>query len=511
MTSCINEKDFALALLETMQAIVLVLDPEGKIVQYNTYMEKLSGYKLEEVKGKNWFETFLPKCDQPRIFKLFQKAIDNCQTSGNQNSIITKDGEKRIIEWHDKTLTDEHGKGLYLICVGQDVTDREKIEQEIYKADRLQSIGILANGVAHDFNNMLTSIMTNISLAAIIGSSDPGYVETLAEAEHACLLAKNLIEQLVTFAKDGEPNIKSTSITELLMESTRFALRGSNVGVDFYLPSDLWPATADLEQIARVIHNIALNAREAMPNGGKIVVRAENVYLNVPNTFALPEGDYVKIEIHDRGRGMSSEAIKMAFDPYFSTKTRGTQKGMGLGLSICHSIVKQHHGHIEVSSQPCEGTTLSIYLPATSSLSKDDNRGIIKGKVLVMDDEPQIRKSLYRALTYLGYETKTTENGLQAIQLYKEALATDSPFNAVVLDLTVQNGMGAIEAIKILSEHDPKVCGILTTGHSQEPILSEYRAHRFRAILKKPYSLNGLRQALLSALGDQPCQLPNES
>ena len=377
-------------------------------------------------------------------------------------------------------------------------------EEELLKAKKLESIAALSGGIAHDYNNLLTSIMGNISLAQTYLEPHDKIFALLDEAQHASMLAKDLTQKLITFSKGGAPIKKTASISGLTKRATEFSLSGSNVKYEFHISEELWPVEIDETQIGQAMYNLVMNARDAMNNGGTIKVAAENV--NITNAIlTLKQGKYVKISFKDEGTGIPRKHLEKIFDPYFSTKEMGTQKGMGLGLSICHSIIKGHGGDVGVESQEGVGTTFSIYLPATDAkkpVEKPDKKSTKEtpvsgnGRILVMDDEKMIRDLAGGILKHLGYEVEFSENGAEAIEVYKEAMESGEPFDAVVLDLTVRGGMGGKDAIRRLLEIDPEVIGIVSSGYSDNAVMTDFKKYGFRGVVAKPYSVREMSEMI---------------
>jgi PAS domain S-box-containing protein len=782
------QRDFAQSVFDTAQAIMLILDRDGRINNFNPYMEEISGYSLEEVRGKDWFNTFLPMPDRNRIRLLFKRAIGNVPTRGNVNPIVTKDGCLREIEWYDKTLKDINGNVLGLLAVGQDVTERKKaeekhqtvikttldgfwmvdltgkilevndsycnmigyqreellemsimdvealespeeilqrigkiveqgydrfetrhrrkdgqiidveisvnyldvgegqisvfvrdisrrkqveerinhlnrtlrsirninqlitrekdrdklikgacnnlvesrscytawialldeswklityavaglkkdfspmaellkqgklspcaqrvkrqdrffitedprtmctgcpfhpdftgigsitvrlehdgniygllcasmpksmlsdkdevtlfrevgadiafaiynmelqaehelLEQEHLRVAKLESISTLAGGIAHDFNNLLTGVIGNIGLAKMYVEPDSKTLETLDEAEKAAGRARNLTQQLLTFARGGKPVKKSSDIATLLRETATFALRGSAVKLELSLPGNLWSVEVDEDQINQVIQNIIINAEEAMPSGGILQIRAGNMVLKKAGALPLSKGNYVLIDIEDEGVGISREHLQRIFEPYFTTK----QRGSGLGLSTAYSIITNHGGYIYAESAQGKGTTFHVYLPASGRPARvkeklaPDCSTRAGGRVLVMDDDEIIRKMLSNMLHLIGYEAEVTGDGAEALASYARAHEAGEPFDAVIMDLTIPGGMGGKEAVKKLLEINPDARVIVSSGYATDPIMSEYKKYGFSAVITKPYSVGQLEEIL---------------
>jgi two-component system cell cycle sensor histidine kinase/response regulator CckA len=381
---------------------------------------------------------------------------------------------------------------------------RQVAKDELLRARKLESIAALSGGIAHDYNNLLTAIIGNITLAQTCLNSDGEVYTLLSEAYHASMLAKELTQKLIIFSKGGAPIKKTSSVSPLAQRATEFSLSGSNVKCEFYIPNGLWPVEIDETQIGQAIYNLVMNAREAMSTGGTLRVVAENASIS-EDLLTLKPGKYVKISFQDQGGGIPKKHLNRIFDPYFSTKQKGVQKGMGLGLSICHSIIKGHGGDVGVDSQETVGTTFTVYLPASTVKASDEEtekRNIKetvadrKGRVLVMDDEEMIRDLVGRILRSLGYEVEFSQDGAEAIEIYKKAMASEEPFDAVVLDLTVRGGMGGKAAIRKLVEIDPNVKGIVSSGYCDDPVMTDFTKYGFSGVVSKPYTVNELGETL---------------
>ena len=302
------------------------------------------------------------------------------------------------------------------------IAEKNKIEEELFKTRHLESLGLLAGGIAHDFNNLLTAILGNISLAKFIAAKGDKIYTRLEEAEKASERAKDLTQQLLTFSKGGAPIKKVTSIGDVIKDAAGFALRGSKSKCELALSDDLWPVEVDVGQISQVVNNLAINADQAMSEGGVIKITTENVILTQDQITTLQPGRYVRISVHDCGIGISKENLAKIFTPYFTTK----QRGSGLGLATSYSIVNKHDGLITVESEIGAGTTFYVYLPMSDKeISKKEHvsRATIsgRGKILVMDDEEIVRVIAGDMLTHLGYDVEFANDGAEAIDLYTNA------------------------------------------------------------------------------------------
>ena len=489
----------------TSGVIMEVTNMDLRLVRLNQTGYDFFGYTPEEIIGKNWLDMRLPERERDRIKALIRSELEGGPIPRfTENPVVTRSGEERIVAWHDSLLRDADGRVTGLISSGVDVTDRVRLEHELQRMDKLESLGTLAGGIAHDFNNMLTGIIGNINLARI--EDDPERSrELLQEAEQEILQARGLSQQLLTFAKGGAPVRSVQDVAQILQEAVSFALRGSHVSPRFDLPADLWWASVDKGQLSQVFSNIVINADEAMPAGGTISASARNVTFVDPVPYPdLGPGDYVRIDLSDTGTGIAESDLRKIFDPFFSTKRRGS----GLGLATSYAIVHKHGGYLGVASRQGVGTTFSIFLPAapvhpSRPLSDTAPRVSGHGRVLVMDDESTVRQVAVAMLKKLGYEAEAVLDGASALHANAEATAAGRPFNVIIMDLTIPGGMGGEEAAALLrASHTPAQL-IASSGYATDPVMAEYRAYHFDGVLAKPYNFAELTQVLAS-LADRP-------
>ncbi len=381
-----------------------------------------------------------------------------------------------------------------------------QMESQIQLLQKMESVGTLAGGLAHDFNNLLYMILGNINLAEYNLQNGNSASENLKAAEKACLQAKELTKKLITFSKGGSPVKEKTSIDELVRDTVIAAFQGSDIQPEFFIPNDISPTETDISQIRQVVTNMAVNAREAMNNKGLFKVYCENADITKEDNLTLTPGKYVKLSFKDQGTGISKQNLSKIFDPYFSTKDMGTQKAQGLGLAICHSVIARHNGLITVESEPEKGTAFAIYLPAFTSresdLKKPAERQVAessvtgKGKILIMDDEQMLRAFLSEVIINLGYDAETCIEGREAVEIYSKAMESEEPFDTVILDLTNQFGMGGQETMRKLLEIDPDTKGIVITGYSDDPAVTNFRAYGFSGFLTKPATVSELSKVV---------------
>lgn len=504
-----DEKERLKVTLQSIGDGVITTDPDGRITLINPVGEKLTGCSETEALGKPLQEVFtiIDSEADPLQNSPVHRGIDSDKTIGltRDTVMIGRDGSECIIAHSAAPILDTQKRTIGSVLVFRDISESRRMEKEISKIEKLESLGVLAGGIAHDFNNFLSGIVGNLSLAKLEIDPADKIFPGLERMEQAALRAKDLTQQLLTFSKGGDPVKRPTQLTNLVKESAIFALRGSSVRPDFVFQSDLLSSEVDEGQISQVIHNLILNAVQAMPEGGVIQVRGENIYLSPTNELALTEGEYVKLTIQDQGTGIKKQDIKKVFDPYFTTK----QKGSGLGLTVVYAIIDKHNGRITVDSKLGSGTTFSIYLPGVHGMKPEPEAatGRIEpgvGKILVMDDEDYIRELSSDMLTEMGYTATAARNGEEAIQSYKEALESGQAFDAVILDLTIPGGMGGKETIKALLEIDHDVKAIVSSGYSNDPVMANCSQYGFRNALKKPYRIGEMSEALNSVLEKSP-------
>lgn len=473
-----------------------------RMLRVNRAAGRLFGLEPQQLIGRLCFEVFAdredpcPECPQQLTSNDF--SPHSCEIEH------TKLGKTFLVT--TSPIFTENGELSGIVHSAKDITEKLKIEEELTKAQKLESVGVLAGGIAHDFNNILTTILGNVTLAKMYADSSHKISSRLEEAEKACLRAKDLTHQLLTFSKGGAPIKKAASISDLVKESSSFALMGSNVRCTYDICQDLWPVEIDEGQMSQVINNLIINACQAMPNGGEIEIRLENSKLEQTDNGRSKISRYVRLSIRDHGIGIAKESLTKIFDPYFTTKPGGS----GLGLSMAYSIIKRHDGLMTVDSKPGEGTTFYIELPASNKnpikateKSEGPTAAAGKGKILVMDDEKSIRDLVGQMLNFLGYDAKLAENGNEAIEIYTEANQSGKPFDAVIMDLTVPGGMGGKEALDKLRQANPEIKAIVSSGYHTDPIMSNFKQYGFSGVIAKPYRMKDLGETLRSVIESQ--------
>ncbi|MFZ5518321.1 MAG: PAS domain S-box protein [Candidatus Zhuqueibacterota bacterium] len=503
-----EEKERLAVTLRSIADGVITTDVHGRVLLINKVAEGLTGWSQKEAEGKKISAVFhfVDRRNKPPRKLPVDRVLQTGRVFSieNNTTLVARDGSEKMIAQSWAPIKDEQNKVVGAVLVFRDITERRKIELELQKANKLESVGMLAGGIAHDFNNILTAILGNVTLAKLDVPERSEIFEILSEVEKASMRAKDLTQQLLTFSIGGAPIRKTATINELIKESTAFALRGSNVRFEFNIPDDLWTVEVDIGQMNQVIQNLVINADQAMPEGGLIKIHCRNVKLPSDETIngqSRARGNFVKISIQDQGHGIPSEHLARVFDPYFTTK----QKGSGLGLATVYSIIRKHEGYIAVESTLGKGATFHLYLPAsekkaTPKISHEKLLVTGKGSVLVMDDEEIIRNSFARMIRMLGYQIRTVADGAEMIEEYRRAQKSGQRYDAVIMDLTVPGGMGGKEAIQHLKQIDPDVKGIVSSGYSNAPVLSSYEDYGFCGFLTKPFKIEELSAVLYKAM-----------
>ena len=456
------------------------------------------GYTVAELIGRPILDLSPPE-SHPRI----SAAIAEGRTTPYETTGRRKDGTLIPLEIVGQACTFE-GRPARIAAV-RDLTAAKRAAADQLVLSKLESTGLLAGGIAHDFNNLLAIQVLNLDLALAGQRLTPEVTELIQGAKNAAFAARNLTQQLITFAKGSAPVRAPTALQGLLARAVPLALGGANVRAEIVADEGLWPAAVDAGQIERVVANLVTNAREAMPAGGLVTLRLGNFTADEGFVPGLAPGRYVHLRVADRGYGIPPAAIAKIFDPYFSAKERGVQKGMGLGLTICHSIVQQHRGAITVESRPGDGATFHVYLPASQepvavATAAPPPAPVSPGRILVMDDEEIIRETVSRALKLAGYSVTTAGDGEEAVRLFSAARTGGEPFAAVLLDLTVHAGLGGVGALRALRALDPDIKAAVMSGHAADSALGDYLAHGFQAALAKPFDLAQLRSTIARLL-----------
>ena len=480
-------------ILEKTSDGFFAVDRDWKFTFVNRQAEKLLDRHREDLIGKDfWVE--LPEFTRDAFEKNYRRAMSE------QVAIEFEASDPSGKVWFE-LLAYPSGGGVSVFL--RDVTDRKRVEEERLTTDKLESLGTLAGGIAHDLNNLLTVISGNIGLAQIEAPGSPAnLLSFLSRAGEAAQHAAQLSNQLLTFSKGGTPLKRVVSISDLVSQAAEFALHGSNLRSDLDIQGGLWRSAVDPAQIEQVINALVINAREAMPRGGIVRVSARNLEIDANSGLPIRPGRYVKVQVADNGGGIENRLVTKIFDPYFTTKSTGT----GLGLSISYSVVKKHGGLLHLEHTSADGSTFTFYLPATDSeppvpepTLENEIFSFNHQRVLVMDDEAAIRDLTSELLGTLGYKVTTVPDGAEALKKYELAMRTGETFQAVILDATIRGGMGGVATMERLRDLDPNVTAIICSGYSDDAALAEFLTYGFRAALPKPFTCHELANVLQRA------------
>jgi len=485
------------AVVDTITETLVVLDPDGKAIMVNEVAARRLGRTPGEIEGTNIFELF-PEDIKARRRAVFEEAI---KTGSPLRTVDTRDGRQYETNWYP--ISDKAGRFTYMAVFAVDITKRGRAEEERIRTEKIESIGLLAGGIAHDCNNLLTGIMGFVDLSKTFSQPDSGQHKYLSEALALCHRAKELTRRFTTFSRGGDPVMRAVKISSLIKDTIMLVLSGSNVDSEISLPEHIWEVDCDERQMRDVFTSIITNAKEAMPSSGRIEVSVANIDelpADLPGIPAQIRDGWVYVAISDTGIGIPAENLPKLFLPYFSTKQRGAQKGMGLSLPTAYSIIKRHGGTIHVESELGRGTTVHIYLPRAASASRpglEDREEQAAGteRILIMDDEDTVLDVAASILERGGFEVTACREGKEALELYRKAMEEKNPFTGVILDLTIRGGIGGRDVVKELLLIDPHVKAIVSSGYSEDPVMSNYSAFGFCGAVAKPYDIKLLLRA----------------
>lgn len=484
-------------IIDSMPSILIGVDPRGVVTQWNAEIEKITGISRENALGKS-LESIYPAM-QVEMSDL-KEALQTKKIHSHLRKVQDHSGEK---QYEDVTIYPLQSNGMEGAVIRIDnVTKRVRLEEAMIQSDKMRSIGVLAGGIAHDFNNLLVGILGNLDLAGYLLEKNSKVYELIKNAEKASQRARGLTNQLLTFSKGGQPVRQAEVLGDIIEESSRFILSGSNVVCNYNIPDTLWLVNVDSGQISQVVQNLIINAKDAMKEGGVIEVRCANIDRQSPQFPPHLIGDrYVQVSIGDSGKGIEESHLGHIFEPYFSTK----QEGSGLGLAVCHSIIQKHSGEIHVESEIGRGTRFIFYLPAIlgnrlSPVSFESAPSPGSGKIMIMDDEEMVCKLAADMLAHLGYEVIRVSDGNEAIMRYEKELSSPAPIDLIIMDLTIPHGMGGKEAVQEILQLNSAAKVIVSSGYSTDPVIANYKEYGFVAALKKPFDIKLLSQIVHSIL-----------
>ncbi|HOT30216.1 MAG TPA: PAS domain S-box protein [Candidatus Ozemobacteraceae bacterium] len=495
------EKEQLATTLRSIGDGVITTDIEGRIQIMNKVAEDITGQSQDEALGRP-FETVLaasPESTSKAFASLFEEAVRTgriVETAGH-SEFVSRAGGRHEISASAAPLRDRTGAITGIVTVIRDMTEKLKMMESLRRIDKLDSLGLLAGGIAHDFNNLLCGILGHLDLARMHRNNPEDVLRHLDKALGVFSRARDLTQQLLSISKGGAPKRKAGRLTDVLEDSAAFALSGSNILCNFKFEQDLWLCEFDENQVGQVISNIVINAQQAMPRGGRIVITAGNMHLKSGEVPSLGAGKYVRVSIADSGVGIPGDLLGRIFDPFFSTK----QLGNGLGLSICYSIMRKHDGLILVESEQGKGSTFHLYFPASGSIAGTadgcrlhQHRG--SGTILIMDDETVIRDVLGQMLQSMGYSVVMAGDGREALRIFAESRDTGESIRAAFFDLTIPDGMGGKEAIRELRMSFPDLPVFVSSGYVEDPAILHPENFCFTASIRKPYLITDLADLL---------------
>jgi len=494
---------------------IILLKGDRILTRCNQKFADFMGYDSpEELQGNSMRLFHLSEERYIEVGKKFHASLVSGEQLQIEYQMRKKNGQALWCSISGKAIDQSFPPDLKkgVVWIVDDISQRKKMEEQLLKNQKLESIEILTGGLAHDFNNIITAILGNINLSMANIDPESSAYPFLLPARKASLRAKDLTLKLQTFSQESVPNRHQIALDTLIRESAKSILTGHPVNIQYDFEDDLWQAEVDSGQISKTIKSLLKNCRDAMPKGGDILINCSN-FLNNDELAELKAKHYIKTTITDTGHGISSAIIDKIFDPYFTTRTRDSTKGRGLGLATVHSIIKRHKGFISVISPKNKGTIVTLYLvasPGSKATEEDNDIQIIpsfaggKGRVLVMDDNEDIRELIKQMLTLIGYEVEVTVSGDEAVRLYRADLKAENPFDVVILDLNIPDGMGGADAIQSLLQLDRNVVAIVSSGDPHDPVMENFEKYGFSASISKPFDFTELHKILTSVLKHEP-------
>ncbi|MCF8127868.1 MAG: PAS domain S-box protein [Deltaproteobacteria bacterium] len=500
-----SEEKYRLLVEKADEAIFIAQDDIVKFPNPKTL--ELTGYSEEELATIPFADLIHPE-DRQMVVERYRRRLNGEKPPSDyafriinkSNSVLWVQNNVSGITWEGRPAS---------INLLRNISEKRQLEEQLRQSQRMEAIGTLTGGIAHDYNNLMSIIMGNLSLAQ--EEMEPGSLQAdfLSEATAAAVKVRDLTHELMSLSRGGKPVKEVAPLNELLKSVINAIPPDSGISVNESISKDLWEAPHDSYKMGSVFRNVVTNAVEAMPDGGTLTVKAENLTLeNKDPDLPLDPGDFVCISIQDRGKGILKEHMDKILEPYFSTKQRGTQKGMGLGLTTAYAIVKQHGGHIQIDSSLDAGTTVNIYIPAESGpkpmdskIPSADKKTSPAKRVLVMDDEEMLRTLAQKMLERMGFAVETVNDGLEAIDAYRRERNSGKPFDAVILDLTIKGGMGGEQTIRELLKIDPDIKAIVSSGYFNDSVMSDFQKYGFMGAMAKPYSKENLKKTIETLFG----------
>lgn len=501
-----EQRDLAQKYLDVAKVIFVVLAAEQTVVLINDKGCEILGYEEREIFGKNWFDNFIPPGIREELRANFKRIIagEIGLFEYHENPVLRKGGEERIIAWHNTVLENEKGKIIGTLSSGEDITEKKQLEAQLLQSQKIEAVGTLAGGVAHDFNNLLAAMMVNLELAKLKMGKGELIEPYLEEIEKVAQRAALLTHQLLAFSRrqliQPQPLNLNDTITHMSKMLSR--LLGEHIQLALNLQSDLGLVKVDPGQLEQVIMNLCVNARDAMPAGGKLIVETRNITLGGKDHPWVKAGHYVLLEVNDNGQGMDELIRGRIFEPFFTTKEVG--KGTGLGLSMVYGMVKQHQGYIDVYSERGHGTTFKIFLPrlegeaVLEQVLVEEAPEAVGGKetILLAEDEDALRGAIQQVLELLGYTVLPAKDGQEAVDIYGRA---KKPLDLVILD-AVMPRMGGVEVAHWIYKQNPAQKILFSSGYSAEGLHESFVIPADMHFIKKPYTAKALAQKVREVL-----------
>ncbi len=494
-------------LVKNLPVAAYTTNSHGYVASANPAMVRMfQAESVEDIYGTPVWKRYKNPEDRAFFLEQMQKRgkVDNYEME-----LVRGDGTPFWASVSANATLDHAGQIQTIDGIIRDISSTKALEIEMRKAQKLESIGVLAGGLAHDFNNIMTAVMGNISLARVYASGDHRVQGKLEKAEKASLRVSELTGQLLTFSKGGQPVRKITDIQGVLRKVGSRTATFSKVELVYDLPDDLWAVNIDEAQIVQVVNHLVTNAIQSMPRGGTIEISAMNESSGESNKQPLEPGHYIKISVKDGGSGIPVEIQGRIFDPFFTTKS----KESGLGLAVVYSIVKNHGGRVTVESEAGKGSVFAFYLPASEKAVKQEEKTspVLEGyskqtKILVMDDEESVLEVVSEILQQNGYRTGTATDGIEAFRLYREAVIAEDKFDILIMDITVPGGVGGVEAIRMIHELDPSAIAIVASGYANNTVMANFKDFGFVASITKPFGIDTLLNSIHDVLIIKPDQ-----
>ena len=511
-----QERNFTQSIIDTAQIIILVLDLKGRIQTFNPYIEHITGYAVDDVKGLDWFSTFLPLSEQDNVKEIFEKGVRDIHVKGHINSILTRNGDEIWVEWRNETLRNpDDGDAIGMLAVGQDITARieaaqkqRELETELRQKHKMEAVGLMAGGIAHNFNNTIAIILGNLELAIKkldVGSKAIPYLE---KARIGVNRSRELVRKILAYSRQGEQKVATIRFKHIMEESMDLLL--STLPSSINLHTHISPGAenvhlnADATQIEEILLNLCNNAVQAMEEVGSLNIAAETQEVaseDIPANYACSPGVYARISVEDSGSGIPDDIHEQLFDPFFTTKKE--HEGTGMGLATVQGIVLQHGGFITVDSSVGKGSTFQVYLPVAQEIAPEEQTESVAERfprgtehILYVDDEEMLAELAEEMLTPAGYEVSIMSDSVEALKLFRE--------NAELIDLLITDqtmpGLTGIELIAEIKKIKPQMPVILCTGHSSK--VNNENAHQqgVDAYLEKPLEQEQLLQTVRQEL-----------